>query len=286
MFIKITDQCDRTISLTEEPLRIVSLVPSQTELLFDLGLEEKIVGKTRFCIHPVDAIKNVQVVGGTKKVVIDRIIDLDPDLIICNREENTLEIVEACERIAPTYCSHIETLDHALCMISDMGKLTNTIHKAANIITRITEDFKHLNTTTTAIHALYLIWKKPYMTVGSDTFIHDMMQRAGFENVLKEQLRYPQLEISDIIALNPDVIFFSSEPYSFQSEDLQEIRNAFDQIKEHDDGLSTASAKAKKPHPLCITVDGEMFSWYGSRLLKSVAYFQQLQMAMSGANME
>ncbi|EAS18867.1 putative iron (III) ABC transporter, periplasmic binding protein [Flavobacteria bacterium BBFL7] len=263
MFISITDQCYRTVELPQRPLRIVSLVPSQTELLIDLGLEEQLVGITRFCEHPTGLLDRIRVVGGTKKVVMSRIWEAQPDLIICNKEENTQEIVLACQEIAPTYVSDISNLDDATEMIADIGKMTGTSFKAKSLVNTIKINFNHFDKEShNAVNALYLIWKNPYMTVGSDTFIHDIMERGKYKNIMDGASRYPELTLQNIINLNPEVILFSSEPYSFSELDKKEIEDAF--------------AKAELTAPKLITVDGTYFSWYGSRLKDTPAYFRQL----------
>lgn len=261
MFISLTDQCYRTIELKERPVRIVSLVPSQTELLIDLGLEENLVGITRFCTHPAGLTDRITVVGGTKKIVTTRLYELQPDLIICNKEENTPQIVMDCDNIAPTYVSDISNMDDALEMIHDIGKLTGASFKAKSIVNNIKINFNGLAPVQKPLKALYLIWKEPFMTVGSDTFIHDMLQRAGFENVVKNSSRYPELTVDEIIALTPDVIMLSSEPYAFSKKDEEMLVNAF------------AKAELK---PTVMHVDGEVFSWYGSRMLQTPSAFVKL----------
>ncbi|KQC33160.1 hypothetical protein AAU57_07425 [Nonlabens sp. YIK11] len=278
MSIFLKDQCHRPVQLPAAPQRIISLVPSQTELLFDLGLEDKIVGITRFCVHPEKALKEKRVVGGTKKVVKKRLIDLQPDLIICNKEENTMEMVEICSSICPIYVSDVSTLEDALEMIQHIGHLTASTEKARDIIEKIQVSFQQFSDELETKSALYLVWKKPYMTVGRDTFIHDMMRLAGFENVMGTHTRYPQLEMDQIVKQRPEVILLSSEPYNFSENDKAEFDTAF---KERSDaevyGERGRTTKANLPQPRILIVDGEPFSWYGSRLLHSPAYFQKLR---------
>jgi ABC-type Fe3+-hydroxamate transport system substrate-binding protein len=267
VFASITDQCGRLVELPLRPQRIISLVPSQTELLYDLSLEDQLVGITRFCVHPKQALEEKRVVGGTKKIVQKRIQELHPDLIICNKEENTKDIVDFCETVAPTYVSDISSLEDALEMIMQIGTLTGKFKKAEQLKQDIATSFDGLSNSSSnsgsKLKALYLIWKNPYMTLGSHTFIHDMMEKSGFENVMKDQQRYPQIEMQHILDLQPDVILLSSEPYNFKEADELEMCSAF--------------AKAGKKVPKCIIVDGELFSWYGSRLLQSPAYFKELR---------
>lgn len=264
MYISITDQCYNTIELQQRPLRIVSLVPSQTELLVDLGLEEHLVGITRFCEFPAGLVDRIPVMGGTKKVVMSRVKEALPDLIICNKEENTKDIVLACQQIAPTYVSDIKNLENAIEMIQDIGKLTGSSFKAKSLTRSININFNHLEKELSVFkNALYLIWKDPYMTVGGDTFIHDMMKRAGFSNIMEPTTRYPELTLDNMVNLQPDVILFSSEPYTFKNTDIAVFEDAF--------------AKAELQKPILLQVDGSYFSWYGSRLKDAPAYFKTLR---------
>lgn len=286
MITSITDQCGRWVQLPSLPQKIVSLVPSQTELLYDLGLENHIVGITRFCIHPAVALENKKVVGGTKKIVEKRLIDLNPDLIICNKEENTKAIVDFCETVAPTYVSDIARLDDALQMILQIGTLTGTIKKATEISTKISVAFKKLSnsnlssnsssssssSSSSKLKALYLIWKNPYMSIGSDTFIHHMMECAGFENVLQDHTRYPQIDMQQIVDLQPEMILLSSEPYHFKEVDIVDFELAYAKANKNNSNI--------RP-PKIMIVNGELFSWYGSRLLQSPAYFEELGLELT-----
>ncbi|WP_231862374.1 helical backbone metal receptor [Nonlabens marinus] len=249
--------------MDKPPQRIICLVPSITELLYDLGLENRIVGITRYCVHPPQALKEKRVVGGTKKIINKRLLDLEPDLIICNKEENTSAMVGFCSTVATTYVSDISTLEESLEMIQQLGELTDTIAAASTISSKINALFRNIKPITKPIPAIYLIWKNPYMSIGTDTFIHDMMEKAGFENAVAPQTRYPQLELEDLVRLEPQVVLLSSEPYNFKSSDAVEICSAF--------------AKAEKKPPQCLIVNGELFSWYGSRMLKSPEYFKELR---------
>lgn len=248
------DQLHRTIHLSKKPSRIVSVVPSQTELLYDLGLDAEVVGITKFCIHPNQWFKTKQRVGGTKNLNIKLIQSLQPDIIIANKEENERHQIETLSQLCPVWISDINTLDHAYDMIQQIGIITETNDLAQQIIHQIIS--KEHQTPKTSLRVLYLIWKDPYMAAGSDTFIHDMIQKAGFVNAL-DQRRYPVLTNDEIRKIQPDLIFLSSEPYPFKTK--------------HIDELSTIC-----PGIPIKLVDGELFSWYGSRLLHSFDYFSAL----------
>lgn len=252
-----TDQLQNTIFLAEKPKRIISLVPSQTELLFDLGLENEVVGLTKFCIHPAGKVKSKTKIGGTKNFNFEAIDALQPDLIIGNKEENYQEGIEKLAQKYPVWMSDIFTLEGALEMIRKVGELTGKAESANVIVAEIEAGFIALPKPKAKISAAYFIWKDPYMAVGSNTFINDMLLRCGFENVFANAERYPEIGREMLQKSKPELILLSSEPYPFQEKHFQEFQELL------------MEAKIK-------IVDGEMFSWYGSRLLKAPAYFQQL----------
>ena len=256
-----TDQLGNELSLNYPPKRIISLVPSQTELLFELGLDKEIVGLTKFCIHPIEKFAERTKVGGTKKLNIDVIRSLQPDLIIGNKEENQQEQIEALMQEFPVWMSDIYTLEDAKKAIIDIGVLVDRSPEAAYLNHLIAAGFNDLQTLAVQNglnkKVAYLIWKDPYMYAGRDTFINDVLTLNGFNNVIREK-RYPQLELTELKALAPDLVFLSSEPYPFKELHLEEIR-------------------AVLPKAKVMLVDGEMFSWYGSRLVKAVQYLFQLQ---------
>jgi ABC-type Fe3+-hydroxamate transport system substrate-binding protein len=249
------DQMGRTVSLADIPQRIVSLVPSQTELLFDLGLEDRIVGVTKFCIHPKEKVKQKTIIGGTKNFKLEKIDELKPDLIIGNKEENYEEGIAALQEKYPVWMSDIYTLDDALEMITQVGQLTGTEAKAQELAQGIATGFAELPPAQPAIPTAYFIWRKPYMAVGNDNFIDHLLQRCGFSNIFADQPRYPEISPEQLQAANPKLILLSSEPYPFQEKHFAEFKQMCPQ------------AKIK-------VVDGEMFSWYGSRLLKAPSYLQ------------
>ena len=237
--------------------RIVSLVPSQTELLFALGLGERVVGVTKFCVHPPEARQAAAVVGGTKNFHFDKIEALRPDLILGNKEENYREGIERLAAAYPLYLSDISTLPEALDMIREVGQLTGTAAPADALAQQIAANFAALAPPAAAIPAAYFIWRKPYMVAAADTFIDDMLRRAGFANVFAHLRRYPEITPEQLRAAAPRQVLLSSEPYPFQEKHLAEFR-------------------ALCPVATVRVVDGELFSWYGSRLLQSAAYFQGL----------
>ena len=255
--MQFTDQLGRAVKLNDFPKRIVSLVPSQTELLFDLGLEDKVVGITKFCIHPASWFKNKQRVGGTKNINFKAIEKLKPDLIIANKEENTQREIEKLMNLYPVWVSDIGNLEDALRMIVDVGELTNTKKRAIEIAKNIKADFSGFESLINK-SAAYIIWNNPIMTINKTRFINDMLKRNGLINVFAEKAKeYPEISKDELIRANPEIILLSSEPFPFKEKHLQ----VFNEI--------CPSAKV-------ILVDGEFFSWYGSRLQKSVGYFSTL----------
>lgn len=252
------DQCNRDVVMTTPPQKIISLVPSQTELLYDLGLRNEVIGITKFCVHPNEWFTCKTRIGGTKNVQVERIKSLQPDLIIANREENVKEQVELLAQDFPVWVSDINNLEDALQMIRSIGVVTSTSSQAENIIQKIKAGFEMLAAGTNVLLKIcYLIWKDPYMTVGGDTFINDMLLRCGMDNVFKQYFRYPSISLADIKEQNPQLIMLSSEPYPFKEKHLQELQLYFPKAK-------------------IVLVNGEMFSWYGSRLQIAASYFKTL----------
>jgi len=253
----VRDQMGRAVHVPERPRRIISLVPSQTELLFDLGLDAEIVGVTKFCCHPAAQTRTRQSVGGTKKFRFDVIDQLQPDLILGNKEENYREGIERLAARYPVWMSDVHTLPDALEMIRAVGAITGKPETAAQLAGRIAAGFASLPGSGRPYRAAYLIWQNPLMAAGNDTFIHDILGRIGLKNALAGHSRYPQLTAEQLHAARPELILLSSEPYPFREKHRQTFATQF-------------------PHARVELVDGEMFSWYGSRLLLAAAYLQKL----------
>ena len=255
------DQLGNQISINYPPKRIVSLVPSQTELLFDLGLDKEVVGLTKFCVHPIEKFAAKQKVGGTKKLNIDIIRKLEPDLIIGNKEENSKADIELLQQEFPVWMSDIYNLEDAMQTITEIGALVDRQPEATYLNHLISAGFRDLQTLALEKQidktVAYLIWKDPYMLAGRNTFIDDILQKIGLRNVISES-RYPEKDILQLVELNPQFIFLSSEPYPFKEKHIAEIQSVL-------------------PDAKIMLIDGEMFSWYGSRLVKAVQYFFEFQ---------
>jgi len=266
------DQTGRNTEIVERPSRIVSLVPSQTELICDLGKEDALVGITSFCVHPDHIFRSCERVGGTKNFKTGKIADLKPDLIVANKEENPKgRILELSERF-PVWVSDVTDLASAKDMIEKLGIILGTAEKASDWVKQLSADHKKraaLFNNKAKPTALYLIWKDPYMAAGTDTFISEMMAETGLENALQSRgeagLRYPRITKEEIEALNPDYILLSSEPYPFKQE--------------HADALKDFCRKA------ALLIDGEAFSWYGSRPVKCGPYLLSMtEQFLAGAS--
>lgn len=254
------DQLNRLIHLNGIPKRIVSLVPSQTELLFDLGLEASIVGITKFCVHPAHFKKEKTIVGGTKDVHYDKIKTLRPDIILCNKEENTLEMIEELEKIAPVHISDIFSIQDCLELIDMYGMLFSKEligHQISTEIKAKLDEFKNFIHSYPVLKTAYFIWKRPWMVAAKDTFIDNILQLNKFENYFEPLKRYPEVELLENKKESADLVLLSSEPFPFKDEHKKAMKKFF-------------------PHSLILIVDGEPFSWYGTRLLAAFDYFKSL----------
>lgn len=236
------------------PNKIVSLVPSLTELLFDLGLGDRVVGRTRFCIHPENLMNDVPIVGGTKNPNLEKIRALEPDLIIANREENRKEDIELLQGDGfNVMVTEISNIEEALFAIHDIGWTCGRQEVAKQLIQNI-QDVLAQTETYPEITATYLIWRDPWMSIGRDTYIHSVMEHFQLQNVFSDSTRYPKTSLHEISLKKPRVILLSSEPYPFKEKHIKEV------------GDVCAGSDI-------LLVNGEWFSWYGSRMLHS---FQKL----------
>lgn len=250
---------NRDLKISSNPKKIISLVPSITELLHDLGLQNEVVGVTKFCIHPKEWCTTKAKIGGTKKVKMDIVADLQPDLIIGNKEENTKEDISELEKRYKVLMTDVNSFEEALDMIELIGSVCNK-EKESRLLTNQLRSIHKDHKSHDFKSAIYLIWKDPYYAVGQQTFINDMLTISGFKNLVLEP-RYPETSIEIINDMSPEYLLLSTEPYPFANKHIRELIPYLTNIKP-------------------ILVDGEMFSWYGSRLLKSFAYFEQLKLEL------
>jgi ABC-type Fe3+-hydroxamate transport system substrate-binding protein len=253
----MNDMLGREVLLPKKPQRIICLVPSISELLYALHLGQRVVGITKFCVHPTEWRKSKAIVGGTKKVDLKRIELLQPDLIIANKEENTIEDIEQLAKHYPVWVSDINSFDDALHAIERLGELTQSekrskylnfsIHKAWSRVPLHSYPYKT---------CAYLIWNDPIMVVGRNTYINSILEKNHLKNCIKKE-RYPELSIEDLQANKPDIVFLSSEPYPFKQKHVKALSKLL-------------------PDSKIMLVDGEMFSWYGSRMIAAADYFKSL----------
>ena len=255
----LIDQLGTSHAFQKVPSRIVSMVPSHTETLFDLGLEDHIFGITKFCVHPAHFKKQKTIVGGTKNAKYDKIITLKPDIIFCNKEENTIEMVQELQKICTVWVTDIVTLDDNKNMITDFGKIFEKQKMAAQFVEKIDDKINSITIDAKSQKKVaYCIWKNPWMVAGGNTYLDTMLQINNLKNVFDNQSRYPETNLNQIRALKLDYFLLSSEPYPFKEKDVLEIQKSL-------------------PNTNCKIVDGEMFSWHGTRLLKALDYFELLR---------
>jgi len=253
----VYDHLNRKVAYNFPPKKIISLVPSQTELLYDLGLANEIIGITRFCIHPKNRFKEKTKIGGTKNFDFDKIRALKPDLIIGNKEENYKEGIEELAKEFPVWISEIYTFEDNLKMISDIGNLCNKKQESDKICEDILKEFSKIKIPTIKKTVAYIIWQNPIMSINNNTFINNILEKSGYENIFRSKKeRYPEISEEELKIVKPDFIFLSSEPYPFKERNRKEYQNKF-------------------PESKIILVDGEMFSWYGSRLRFLPKYIQK-----------
>lgn len=229
--------------------RIISLVPSLTELLIDLGLKDQLIGRTRFCVHPEEEVKDVEIVGGTKNPNLEKIIELEPDFILANKEENRKEDIEVLQAYTKVQITDIESIEDALLEISSLGMLLGVNDPAQKLVSKISALLSEIPSER-ELSVAYFIWRDPWMTVGKDTYIHHVLKRYHLENVFGQQIRYPKTTLKELASRNPDLILLSSEPYPFKEKHIKEIKETC-------------------PVAKIELVNGEWFSWYGSRMLKA-----------------
>ena len=240
-------------------MRIVSLVPSLTEYLWALGLDTEVVGITKFCVHPQVWKQTKAKVGGTKKVNFEAIHKLVPDLIIANREENTKEDIALLEQHFEVLLTDINSLGQAYAYLLLIGERVGKKTEAEQLLLQIQTQFQSVSHIGQGASFLYLIWKDPYFVVGPNTYIHAFLSHFGFVNACAIE-RYPDLadvlEKKMLQPLSPDYVFLSSEPFPFEVKHFAEVQARF-------------------PNSKIELIDGEMCSWYGSRMLDAASYIQE-----------
>ncbi|MFC2113877.1 ABC transporter substrate-binding protein [Bacteroidota bacterium] len=253
----VIDQIGNKIKIPDAPERIISTVPSQTELLFFLGMQNKIAGITEYCVHPQEKVSKIPKIGGPKNLDIPKIREINPDLIIANKEENTKKQIEELAQEFPVWTSDIHSLEDAYKMIERVGVICNHSDLAQNTTSNLEKSI-NLLTSNTNIKIAYVIWENPYMVAGGDTFVNDVLSKIGFINVFENKPRYPKITTRELHDCNADFILLSSEPYPFSSQHIDSFKNCC-------------------PGSKVILVNGQFFTWYGNRVLLAVNYFKSIK---------
>jgi iron complex transport system substrate-binding protein len=245
-------------------MRLVSLCPSLTELVFALGRGGQLVGVTEWCVHPADGVSRIEKVGGTKDPRIARIVELRPDLVLMNDEENRLEDAEALRsKGVSLHTSMPRTLDETAAMVRSIGEALDAHARAAEIAADIemrAERVRRAARSAPRVRFAYLIWRKPWMSVSNDTFASRLLELAGGENVFgASPTRYPEINAEALGAARPDVVLLCTEPFPFQEK--------------HADELALESGVERSRFSIA---DGEFLSWHGSRTPDGIDYAEGL----------
>ena len=263
--VKLVDARGREHELRGSPRRIVSLVPSITETLFEIGCGERVVGVTDYCVHPAQGVTRCARVGGTKNPSLARIRELAPDFVIANREENRRATVEALERDGlRVFVTYTRTVHGALQEISTLGRISGCSRPAQVIVERVESAWAiaraRVHEPRPAVAAL--VWKGPYMAVGSDTFADALLAECGARNPFADTPgRYPRIAEADLERAAPDVILLPTEPYAFPESDRAELL-----------ALDCPAASSGRIH----VVEGELLTWYGPRMARALDLFSDL----------
>ena len=249
----VFDDLGRKIDFERPPETVVSLVPSLTKTLSDLGLGEKLAAVTRFCKYPQELVQTLPKIGGPQKVDTQKILGINPGVVLSVKEENNREqVLQLAEKI-PVVVFNIRNIDDALRMITTLGRLFSVETKAHTITSRIKKGLANTVFPTKRLTVLYLIWKKPWMAAGKDTFIGSMLQAAGFENLANG--RYP--EVNETMMRRASVIMLATEPYPFKEAERKQLAERF-------------------PRQKVLIVEGEIFTWFGSYMLNAASYLTKL----------
>lgn len=229
--------------------RIISLVPSLTELVLDLGIGNRLVGRTRFCIHPEELVNEIPIIGGTKNPNLKKMLELEPDYIIANHEENRKEDVQALQAHTEVNITEIDTINDALDAICDLG----TDLELASNAQKLVDEIKILLSQSSkwpSLKTAYFIWKDPWMVAARGTYIDSVMKHYNLENIFSDQQRYPQISLNELQDRDPKLILLSSEPFLFKQKHIEEIQEVC-------------------PDSKIELINGEWFSWYGSGMLEA-----------------
>ncbi len=254
-----TDQLNNKIKLSTSPKRIISIVPSQSEFLWQIGIRNQLIGITKFCIHPKEMFNKIERIGGTKKLNINKIRSLKPDLIIANKEENNQQEIELLQKEFNVWISDIYNFNDAFYMMKKLSVILNKESETQKLITTIKASLKPIKNIFKNITVAYFIWNKPYMVAANNTYINFVLNYLGLKNTAHNLQRYPEVNEVILKKINPNICFLSSEPYPFKQKHIIELQQIL-------------------PASKIIIVDGEVFSWYGTRILQLADFVKQLNL--------
>ncbi len=249
----VRDSLGRSFSFPEPPRRVVSLVPSITETLFDLGAGETVIGITDFCIFP-ESMERPRL-GGTKNPDVQAIRALAPDLVHMNLEENLERHAREIESFAPVFVSEPKSTGDVSALITNLGGVHGCAARAAAIVAELRTELQQMPQDLFTFACP--IWKKPWMWCGGDTYVSNLVGMAGGLNILQERARYPAIELPSVVAMRPNVIFLPDEPYAFRTSDAQELSRASD-------------ARVIGPFP------GHLFTWHGTRTIQGLRFLREI----------
>lgn len=231
-------------------------------MLFDFELQDQIVGRTRFCERPAHKVKDIKVIGGTKNPKIDKIKQLKPDFVIASKEENRKRDVEELRGFTHVHVTDVKTVKDAMASIHELGRLLGREKQASKILSAVKREMGRIPLIKPAT-AAYFIWRKPWMSVGGDTYINDVMQQWGLENIYAEEKRYPEIILEKLADAQPEFILLSSEPFPFKEKHVQEVVQCC-------------------PNSSVVLIDGQWFSWYGSRMVEAFGELNEWRAVIKG----
>ena len=259
------DSLGRELRLTGAPRRIVSLVPSITETLFSLGLGASIAGVTDYCVHPAEGVREKPKLGGTKNPRLDELLALSPDLVIANREENRRRDVERLEAAGvAVFVTDARDVEAAIRELEVFGELTERAREARSIAEGVRDALRVARESRPdpAPRVVSLVWRRPWMAVGGDSFAHALVSECGGLNPFEEsERRYPRVDEGDLEAAAPDVILLPTEPYAFGEAERQELL-----------ALDCPAARSGRIH----VIEGELLTWYGPRMARALETLSSL----------
>lgn len=253
----------------EPPQRIVSLVPSLTESIVTLGGANRLVGVTEWCVRPEEVVESITKVRGTKNPDIARILELGPDLVLANREENRQRHVELLRQHVPVFLTYPRTVFDALKTIEDLGVILDAVDRSSEIVEASERLLDEIHRTADPkLNVACLIWRDPWMTVGPDTYIHDLLGHFGFVNVFRDgNSRYPETTLDEVAEREPEVVLLPTEPYEFGEADRIEVEHAVRQTV---------------PGCRVVVIDGSYLTWWGTRTLPALRFLAELRGRLSG----